>query len=192
VDAVLQAYTAAIAGGPASGGSGGGAVLFCVVGAKMSEGINFANEMARCVVMVGLPYPDSRDPELQQKLQYLDSLPKQQHFGGGGGGGSGSGNVSGKSYYQNLCMRAVNQSIGRAIRHANDWAAIVLVDRRYFTDPSILPLLPKWIADRVVPYQQSAEFGAAFVHLSRFFRGKTTTASATSGGGAGAGGGKSN
>lgn len=42
-----------------------------------------------------------------------------------------SGTVSGKSYYQNLCMRAVNQSIGRAIRHANDWAAIVLVDRRY-------------------------------------------------------------
>lgn len=41
-----------------------------------------------------------------------------------------AGTVSGRSYYQTLCMRAVNQSIGRAIRHANDWAAIVLVDRR--------------------------------------------------------------
>jgi chromosome transmission fidelity protein 1 len=67
VDSVLQAYGAAIEGT-------GGALLFCVVGAKMSEGINFANQMARCVVMVGLPYPDSRDPELQQKLQYLDLL----------------------------------------------------------------------------------------------------------------------
>lgn len=28
----------------------------------------------RCVVMVGLPYPDRSDPELQQKLQYIDSL----------------------------------------------------------------------------------------------------------------------
>lgn len=76
VDTVLQAYAKAIAGG-VQGTRGGGAILFCVVGAKMSEGINFANEMARCVVMVGLPYPDRRDPELQQKLQYLDSLRSQ-------------------------------------------------------------------------------------------------------------------
>eukprot|EP00624_Nannochloropsis_granulata_P000265 evm.model.NODE_10932_length_14799_cov_18.808027.7 len=146
----------------------------------MSEGINFADDMARCVVMVGLPYPDRRDPELQQKLQYLDSLQSSRGdvpCGGsgsrwGGGGGSALGPVSGKIYYQNLCMRAVNQSIGRAIRHANDWAAIVLVDRRYFMDPSILPLLPNWIADRVVPHQQSLDFRQVFVHLSQFVRNK--------------------
>jgi chromosome transmission fidelity protein 1 len=188
VDAVLHAFSAAIAsndgGGKGNsrsgGGGGGGAILFCVVGAKMSEGINFADDMARCVVMVGLPYPDRRDPELQQKLQYLDSLQSSRGdvpCGGsgsrwGGGGGSALGPVSGKIYYQNLCMRAVNQSIGRAIRHANDWAAIVLVDRRYFMDPSILPLLPNWIADRVVPHQQSLDFRQVFVHLSQFVRNK--------------------
>jgi hypothetical protein len=46
-----------------------------------------------------------------------------------------------------------------------------------------MPLLPKWIADRLVPYAQSAEFGKAFVHLSRFFREKNagaTAAAATS------------
>ncbi|GAB5036393.1 atp-dependent rna helicase ddx11-like protein 8-like [Nannochloropsis oceanica] len=193
VDAVLQAFSAAIVSNPnhddtskgnsrscGGGGGGGGAILFCVVGAKMSEGINFADDMARCVVMVGLPYPDRRDPELQQKLQYLDSLQSSQ-----GGvpcscsesswearGGGAFGPMSGKSYYQNLCMRAVNQSIGRAIRHANDWAAIVLVDRRYIMDPSIFPLLPKWIADRVVPHQQSLDFRQVFVHLSQFVRNK--------------------
>ena len=79
VDTVLNAYAKAIAAaeGSVQGKRGGGAILFCVVGAKMSEGINFANEMARCVVMVGLPYPDRRDPELQQKLQYLDGLRSQ-------------------------------------------------------------------------------------------------------------------
>lgn len=28
--------------------------------------------IGRCVVMVGLPYPDKRDPELKQKMAYLD------------------------------------------------------------------------------------------------------------------------
>lgn len=145
VDSVLQSYAQAIR-------TGGGALLFCVVGAKMSEGINFANEMARCVVMVGLPYPDSRDPELQQKLQYLDGLRSEASVVFGtfpvflhslqrrlplphrlllDVSRINTGSVNGKAYYQNLCMRAVNQSIGRAIRHANDWAAILLVDRRY-------------------------------------------------------------
>ena len=45
--------------------------------------------------------------------------------------------MSGNSYYQNLCMRAVNQSIGRAIRHANDYAAILLVDRRLVSAQSL-------------------------------------------------------
>ena len=28
--------------------------------------------LGRCVVMVGLPYPDKRDAELKQKMAYLD------------------------------------------------------------------------------------------------------------------------
>lgn len=31
-------------------------------------------------------------------------------------------------YYTNLCMKAVNQSVGRAIRHIGDYATIVLAD----------------------------------------------------------------
>ena len=36
----------------------GGALLCAVMGGKMSEGINFPNDMARCVLVAGLPYPD--------------------------------------------------------------------------------------------------------------------------------------
>ena len=38
---------------------------------------------------------------------------------------------AGKEYHQAICMRAVNQSIGRSIRHATDYSSILLVDERY-------------------------------------------------------------
>ena len=39
--------------------------------------------------------------------------------------------TAGREYYENLCMKAVNQCGGRVIRHAGDYAAVVLVDARY-------------------------------------------------------------
>lgn len=41
-------------------------------------------------------------------------------------------------------MKSVNQSIGRAIRHRHDFAAIVLIDARYAQE-RVQNKLPGWI-----------------------------------------------
>jgi len=145
----------------------------------MSEGINFADDMARCVVIAGLPYPDITDPELQEKMLTLDRSPDT--------------GLTGKSYYQNLCMRAVNQSVreairvickvlaccrphflvcmqvGRAIRHANDYAAILLVDERYTTDSRVWQALPTWLTSSGHSSRKQSSFRNSQLELQAFF-----------------------
>ncbi|XP_063084434.1 ATP-dependent DNA helicase DDX11 isoform X3 [Cavia porcellus] len=158
VEQVLSAYSKCIKRCGQAGGPVTGALLLSVVGGKMSEGINFSDDLGRCVVMVGMPYPNIRSPELQEKMAYLDQrLPRSP------------GQVPpGKALLENLCMKAVNQSIGRAIRHQRDFASIVLLDQRY-TRPPVLAKLPAWIRDRV---EVKATFGAAFAALRKFHREK--------------------
>ncbi len=77
-----------------------GAILFSVVGGKLSEGMNFSDDLARCVVVIGMPYPNKNSPELAEKMTYLD-----RKFGSG----------SGAEYYENICMKSVNQCIGNVL-----------------------------------------------------------------------------
>lgn len=50
------------------------------------------------------------------------------------------------------CMRLVNQAIGRAIRHAGDFAVIFLLDARY-SRRQVLDQLPVWAHDSILPSQ---------------------------------------
>ena len=103
-----------------------GAILLAVVGAKLSEGINLSDGMGRCVVMVGLPYASPSDIELLERIKHIDRFQNlklenssvstsydlySKHVEGGFDV-LRSCTHRGKEYYENLCMKAVNQSIG--------------------------------------------------------------------------------
>ncbi|XP_031550335.1 ATP-dependent DNA helicase DDX11-like [Actinia tenebrosa] len=155
VEQVLSSFSALIKKTSASVNQGtqsqvNGAILLCVVGGKMSEGINFSDDLGRCVVMIGLPYPNINSPELKEKMNYLNT---------------NIGAKAGQEYYENLCMKAVNQSIGRAIRHRQDYATILLLDHRYST-PRVYNKLPSWIGSRMQHYSR---FGPAFAAVRKFF-----------------------
>uniref|UniRef100_A0A8C6DV27 DEAD/H-box helicase 11 n=1 Tax=Moschus moschiferus TaxID=68415 RepID=A0A8C6DV27_MOSMO len=158
VEQVLLEYSRCIKHCGQARGMETGALLLSVVGGKMSEGINFSDDLGRCVVMVGMPYPNITSPELQERMAYLDqTLPRAPGQA-----------CPGKVLVENLCMKAVNQSIGRAIRHQKDFASIVLLDQRY-ASPAIQAKLPAWIRNRVAV---KATFGPAFAALRKFHREK--------------------
>ena len=76
------------------------------------------------------------------------------------------GRLPGQVHYESLCMRAVNQSIGRAIRHSRDYACIMLADVRY-ERPSVTKHLPQWIASQV---QVCKTFGQGFAAIRKVYR----------------------
>lgn len=41
-----------------------GAVLIGVCRGKLSEGIDFSDDAARCVIVYGIPYPNYMDPKV--------------------------------------------------------------------------------------------------------------------------------
>ncbi|WFD30427.1 RNA helicase [Malassezia sp. CBS 17886] len=156
VDGVLQRYAEAAGAEPRGGTKG--AILFAVVGAKLSEGINFQDELARCVIMIGLPFPNARSKELEERMAYARKTAPPH-------------GATGRELYLNLCMRAVNQSMGRAIRHGDDYAVFLLLDHRYARE-EIRARLPHWIRGRTRAYDK---FGHSIGAMATFFREKRTT-----------------
>lgn len=132
-----------------------GAVLFAVINGKLSEGINFANDYCRCVTVVGMPYPDSNDIILKKRREFFDQKAE-----------SGKTKCNGQMFYENLCMRAVNQSIGRSFRNINDYAVVVLLDCRYKDHAKNLP---SWIQRS---YRNVPNWDLVLQFIDTFFKSK--------------------
>ncbi|KAH3665564.1 hypothetical protein OGAPHI_003751 [Ogataea philodendri] len=155
VDRVLQEYSSSIA-------QKMGAVLFAVVGGKMSEGINFSDELARAVMMVGLPFPNLMSGDLIAKRKYVETATLER------GGTQQEAVANARDFYENICMKAVNQSVGRAIRNIKDYSVIYLVDVRY-ERPNIQSKLSSWIRKRL---ETGGEVSSVVGKTRRFFAAK--------------------
>jgi chromosome transmission fidelity protein 1 len=168
VDDVLSEYATAI-------DAGKGGLLLSVVGGKMSEGINFSDRLGRCVIIVGLPFPNINSAEWKAKMEYIEAATMERLESELEKVGRDEmikrSKDAGREFYENACMRAVNQSVGRAIRHREDYAAIITIDKR-FGNERIKSKLPGWIKEGLVADAGEKSFGQLLGTLGGFFRSK--------------------
>ncbi|KFV80161.1 Fanconi anemia group J protein [Struthio camelus australis] len=131
-----------------------GALLIAVCRGKVSEGLDFCDDNARAVITIGIPFPNVKDLQVELKRKYNDQHKNQR------------GLLSGSQWYEIQAYRALNQALGRCIRHRNDWGALILVDDRFRNNPNkYITGLSKWIRQQI---QHHENFGSALESLDAF------------------------
>ena len=139
---------------------GTGALLCAVMGGRLSEGINFADELARAVIVVGVPYAPVGDALIEERVKRTHAAATL--------GTATSIDATRTRLYDDMAMKTVNQSIGRALRHRADHAAIVLCDERY-RRASLRARLPAWIRRSLdVSRDDNETFGQCLRRLADF------------------------
>ncbi|KAF7814283.1 regulator of telomere elongation helicase 1-like protein isoform X1 [Senna tora] len=138
--------------------SASGAVFFAVCRGKVSEGLDFADHAGRAVVITGMPFATSTDPKVRLKREYLDLQSQPQ--------GELHKVLTGEEWYNQQASRAVNQAVGRVIRHRHDYGAIIFCDER-FAHPHRQSQVSRWIQPHLKCY---SKFGEIVFTLTRFFR----------------------
>ncbi|GMY34229.1 regulator of telomere elongation helicase 1 homolog isoform X1 [Fagus crenata] len=138
--------------------SASGAVFFAVCRGKVSEGLDFADRAGRAVVVTGMPFPTTTDPKVRLKREYLDQEGQSQS--------KVCKVLTGEDWYNQQASRAVNQAVGRVIRHRHDYGAIIFCDER-FAQPYRQSQISLWIQPHIKSY---SKFGDVVFTLTRFFR----------------------
>ena len=148
-----------------------GAIFMGVCRGKVSEGLDFADINGRAVFITGLPYPPLKDPKIILKKRYLDfrhARDKEvQIF-------SKFSTIliiwlqylKGDEWYSLEATRAINQAIGRVIRHKDDYGAIILLDAR-FSNPRVKSNLSLWLRQHITDMKN---FGEIIRNVRTFFQ----------------------
>ncbi|CAD6223904.1 unnamed protein product [Miscanthus lutarioriparius] len=121
-----------------------GAALLAVCRGKVSEGIDFVDDNARVVVIVGIPFPNINDVQVKLKKRYNDSYNSSKHL------------LSGSEWYCHQAFRALNQAAGHCIRHKSDYGGIILIDCGIFPKVKLDSEAPQSLSDdkRKLPWPE--------------------------------------
>ncbi|UMM15213.1 hypothetical protein L5515_002730 [Caenorhabditis briggsae] len=156
LSAVMDEFDEAIFNPTRFGATINGALMFAVFRGKVSEGIDFADDRARVVISVGIPYPNAMDDQVNAKKMYNDQNSKEM------------GILNGDEWYTTQAYRALNQALGRCLRHKNDWGAMLMIDDRLERQTSQLTTgassarVSKWIRAQLKSYPSFRQFNANF------------------------------
>ena len=154
-----------------------GCILMGVCRGKISEGIDFTDNMCRAVIVTGLPFAPYLDPKVKLKRNFLDMARANESTPSGGEGGFGnceeSANknnkpkttLSGAEWYNQQAHRAVNQAIGRVIRHRHDYGSVLFLDHR-FSETKNREGLSKWLR----PHLIDESFGLSTRSMVQFYK----------------------
>ncbi|CDY29510.1 BnaA06g14600D [Brassica napus] len=121
-----------------------GAAFFAVFRGKVSEGIDFADDNARAVIIVGIPFPNLHDLQVGLKKKYNDTYKSSKNL------------LGGSDWYCQQAYRALNQAAGRCIRHRFDYGAIIFLDERY-REQRNRASISKWLRQSIKLYDNFEE-----------------------------------
>lgn len=131
----------------------GGAALLGVCRGKVSEGIDFSDDNARAVIIVGIPFPNMYDIQVALKKKYNDTFKSSKQL------------LGGNEWYCHQAFRALNQAAGRCIRHRLDYGAVILLDER-FREERNKAFISKWLRKPLRVYDS---FDLSLEKLKSFF-----------------------
>ncbi|KAI9980337.1 hypothetical protein PInf_026366 [Phytophthora infestans] len=130
-----------------------GAIFLAVYRGKVSEGIDFSDDNARAVLAVGIPFPNFKDLKVALKREYQDNKSRDDRR-----------LVNGSWWYKLQAFRALNQALGRCIRHRCDYGAILLIDSRHRNNIHGNSL-SKWMRPHVQEFRSSEECNSLFAEF---------------------------
>lgn len=134
-----------------------GACMIGVLRGKVSEGLDFKDDLGRAVIIFGIPYLNCTDDNIFHKKAHIHDK---------------NGENAEDEWYTSEAVRPVNQALGRIIRHQGDYGVVVLADERYtddyisyYTKNDVNPDLPGWLKET----KEEVSFSQIGSYLGDFF-----------------------
>lgn len=123
----------------------GKGLMFAVCRGKVSEGVDFRDDEVRAVVIIGIPFPSVASMQVAQKKIWNDHHCCRSSSQGATQHGRPTTRMilKGNEWYRLQAFRALNQALGRCVRHRFDYGAILLLDVRFKRAENIASL-PTW------------------------------------------------